>query len=119
MHLGSLNAAGLYAKKNFKHILLNNNSHESVGGQLTNADTINFKNLTKSLNYKKFFIIKNKKELNKKMKDFIRSSGPSFLEIKIKVGTLKNLARIQNLIKFKKNFQKIQYIIICKIITCI
>ncbi len=106
MHLGSLNSAGLYAKKNFKHILLNNNSHESVGGQLTNADTINFKNLTKSLNYKKFFIIKNKKELNKKMKDFIRSSGPSFLEIKIKNKSMSNLMRPKSgsLKKIVKNF---------------
>ena len=32
MHLGSLNAVN-YVKKNFKHIILNNKSHESVGGQ--------------------------------------------------------------------------------------
>ena len=104
MHLGALNAAGLYGMRNFKHILLNNNAHESVGGQTTNADMINFEKLTRSLNYKKFFIIKNKNELNKKLKIFIRSKGPSFLEIKIKKGSISNLMRPANLKRIKKNF---------------
>ena len=55
---------------------------------------------------KKFFIIKNKKELNKKMKNFIRSSGPSFLEIKIKNASMSNLMRPKSdsLKKIVKNF---------------
>ena len=36
MHLGSMSLCNFYAKKNFKYILMNNNSHESVGGQTTN-----------------------------------------------------------------------------------
>ena len=104
MHLGSLATAGLFAKKNFKHILLNNNSHESVGGQLTNADRISFEKLVKSLNYKNFFKIENKKELSKKLNIFLKSSGPSFLEIKIKKGSMVNLIRPNNLKKIKKNF---------------
>ena len=104
MHLGSLNTSGLYGKKNFKHILLNNNSHESVGGQTTNADMIDFRKLTKSLNYKKFFIIKNKSELNKKLKIFIKTKGPCFLEIKIKNSSMPNLMRPGNLKKIKKKF---------------
>ena len=32
MHLGSIKTAGTFANKNFKYILLNNNSHDSVGG---------------------------------------------------------------------------------------
>ena len=92
--------------KNEFYILLNNNSHESVGGQLTNADLIDFKKLSKSLNYKKFFIIKNKKELNKKIKNFIKSNGPSFLEVKIKNGSMSNLMRPKpgSLKKIVKNF---------------
>ena len=33
MHLGSVVSITKYAKNNFKYILLNNNAHESVGGQ--------------------------------------------------------------------------------------
>ena len=47
MHLGSLRTNGFFAKNNFKHIILNNNSHESVGGTETTAKTINFKFLAK------------------------------------------------------------------------
>ena len=35
MHMGSLANIGNFANKNFKHILLNNYGHESVGGQKT------------------------------------------------------------------------------------
>jgi len=104
MHMGSLNTVGFLANKNFKHILLNNNSHESVGGQVTNAEKINFDKLTKSLGYKKYFLIKQKKELNKKISSFINSNGPSFLEIKIARGSLSKLIRPDDLKKIKKQF---------------
>ena len=35
MHLGSIKTVGTFANKNFKYILLNNNCHDSVGGQST------------------------------------------------------------------------------------
>ena len=47
MHLGSSKTAGNFANKNFKYILLNNNSHDSVGGQSTYANNINFENSQK------------------------------------------------------------------------
>ena len=104
MHLGSLNINANFGKKNFKHILLNNSAHESVGGQKTLADKIDFKKLTLGLGYKKFFNINNKILFEKKLKKFLNSQGPSFLEIKIKLGTLKNLIRPKNLISIKKKF---------------
>ena len=61
MHLGSIMTAGNFANKNFKYILLNNNSHDSVGGQITNADNIDFEKLSKSLGFKKFYSIKKTK----------------------------------------------------------
>ena len=41
MHLGSMANIGFNGNKNFKHIILNNNSHESVGGQKTNIERVN------------------------------------------------------------------------------
>ena len=70
MHLGSIKTVGTFAKNNFKYILLNNNSHDSVGGQNTYADDINFKSLSKSLGFKKFYSIKNDINLKKKFKVF-------------------------------------------------
>jgi len=104
MHLGSMATVGFFAKKNFKHILLNNNSHESVGEQVTNAKKINFKNVCKGLGYKKYLIIKNEKDLVKKLKLFFKCKGPAFLEILIKTGSISNLMRPNNLLKIKKKF---------------
>jgi phosphonopyruvate decarboxylase len=44
MHMGSLISTGLKSKSNFKHILLNNGSHESVGDQKIDTFKVNFKN---------------------------------------------------------------------------
>ena len=106
MHLGSLKTIGHSKNKNLKHIMLNNNSHESVGGQPTYSETIDFKNLVMSLGYKKYFVIKNKDHLKSVLKKFVKSPGPSFLEVKITNGSLKYLQRPKNLIKIKDQFLK-------------
>ena len=106
MHLGSIMTAGNFAKKNFKYILLNNNSHDSVGGQSTNADNINFEKLSKSLGFKKFYSIKNKQNLLKITKNFIKMNGPAFLEVKVTNSKIKKLPRPDNLIKIKNQFMK-------------
>jgi len=104
MHLGSLATIGFFGKRNFKHILFNNNAHESVGGQPTNVKKINFEKLSKSLGYKKYFIINNKTHLKSKLKVFLKSKGPVFLEVLISQGTVKNLMRPKNLKNIKKKF---------------
>lgn len=106
MHMGSLVTNSTNKRKNFKHILLNNNIHESVGDQKTMVDKINFKSLIKSLGYKNYYSIKDKNDLIKNLKTFIKSIGPSFLEVKINPGTMKNLERPKNLDELKKEFMK-------------
>ena len=104
MHLGALRTIGYLKKQNLKHILLNNNSHESVGGQPTSAFGIDFKKLCNSLGYKNYFLIRDKKNFKKRIKSFINSKGPSFLEVKINNGSLKKLSRPKNLNKIKEHF---------------
>ena len=104
MHMGSLATIGINAKKNFKHVLFNNNSHESVGNQKTDAFKINFSKLSKSIGYKNYFLIDNKNLINSKLNKFINSTGPSFLEIKINSGTLEKLNRPSNFKLIKNNF---------------
>ena len=104
MHLGSIRTAGYLNNSNFKHIILNNNAHESVGGQTTMADGIDFKSLSKSLGYKNFFQIKKNNQIKPILKKFIFSNGPNLLEVKIKKKTLQTLARPKNLQRIKKQF---------------
>lgn len=106
MHLGSIKTAGTFAKNNFKYVLLNNNTHDSVGGQNTYADNINFEKLSKSLGFKKFYSIKDKQNIAKNIKKFINVKKPSFLEVKITNSNIKDLPRPKDLIKIKKEFMK-------------
>tara|TARA_B100001121_G_scaffold307824_1_gene330266 strand:- start:104 stop:1204 length:1101 start_codon:yes stop_codon:yes gene_type:complete len=106
MHLGSIKTAGTFAKSNFKYILLNNNSHDSVGGQNTYSNNIDFEKLSKSLGFKNFYSIKNRNNLKKIIKKFISSKKLGFLEVKIGNSKIKNLPRPINLIKIKDKFLK-------------
>ena len=106
MHLGSIKTAGSFANKNFKYILMNNNSHDSVGGQNTYADEIDFKKLSKSVGFSSFYSIKNKSNLKKNIKKFLSTKNLSFLEVKVTNSKIKKLPRPENLIKLKNQFMK-------------
>ena len=106
MHLGSMRTVGFYGNKNFKHIILNNGCHESVGGQITTASGINFKDLSNSLGYKSYFSLNLNKNTDKTVDLFLRSSGPSLLEVKISSGSIDGLTRPKDFLKIKKNFMK-------------
>ena len=104
MHLGSIKTAGTFANKNFKYILLNNNVHDSVGGQSTYANDIDFKKLSKSFGFKKFYSINKKRNLKKIIKKFLSENDLSFLEVKVSNSKIKNLPRPTDLIKIKNQF---------------
>ena len=106
MHLGSLKTAGTFANNNFKYILLNNNSHDSVGGQNTYADDINLEKLSNSLGFKKFYSIKNNKNLKKNIQNFLKNTSLGFLEVKVSNSKIKKLPRPTDLITIKKLFMK-------------
>ena len=106
MHMGSLISTGIKSKKNFKHILLNNGSHESVGDQKIDTFKINLKKITESFGYKKYYLATNNFSFAKNLKYFLKSQGPSFFEIRIKSGAIKNLLRPQALKQIKDDFIK-------------
>ena len=106
MHLGSIKTVGNFANKNLKYIILNNNSHDSVGGQSTYADKINFKKLSESFGFKNFYRIKRKRNIKGKIKQFLSEKNLSFLEVKIGNSKIKNLPRPTDLIKIKNEFTK-------------
>ena len=106
MHLGSIKTAATFANKNFKYILLNNNSHDSVGGQSTYTNNIDFKQFSKSLGFKNFYCIKDDKNLKKNIKKFLSGNSLNFLEVKVTNSKIKNLPRPTDLIKIKNQFMK-------------
>ena len=106
MHFGSIRTTGIFGKKNLKHIVFNNYCHESVGGQRTYSENLSFDKIARDLGYKNIFKINDKLNLKNQLVKFLKSNGPSMLEIIIDTGTINNLKRPKNFLKIKKNFTK-------------
>lgn len=108
MHMGSMAILANNAGDNLKYILINNESHESVGGQATVISNIDLKNLFTSLGFNRCQIVSSKKELTTALKDFHQNKGQA-LVINVNKNSRKDLGRpkttpIQNKEFFKKNF---------------
>lgn len=94
MHLGAITIIGNHpAPKRLTHIIFNNSSHESVGGQPTIAGKINIVNLALSANYKNAKKLNSKEELIKTLTEYEHLEGPCLIEIMIRKGSRKDLGR--------------------------
>ena len=69
MHMGILPYLG--RQKNLIHLLLNNGSHDSVGGQPTIASEINFINIAKACNYDCAYKVNSINDLEKILQKFL------------------------------------------------
>ena len=108
MHMGSLAINGTSELKNFKHIILNNGSHESVGGQPTVGKKIDFSEIAKNCGYKESRKVSNYVELKNCINWISSNDGPLMLEILIKNGSRPDLGRPKesphkNKLEFMKN----------------
>jgi len=65
MHMGSLGTIGHYQPKNLTHIIFDNNSHESTGGQPTVSNSLDISKILYGCNYQKVFNIDSEVELSK------------------------------------------------------
>lgn len=93
MHMGSLSTIGKIMPRNFYHILINNNVHESVGGQETSAKNIDMPIMARSNGYKHAYIAHDFPQLKTLLCTLLATEGPSFLEIKVRQGSRLNLGR--------------------------
>lgn len=93
MHMGALSLNGTLKAKNFKHIILNNGAHDSVGGQPTVGLAIDFLSIARASGYRQVLRAQTKQELASGLTDLKRSSGPSLLEIRVRRGARKDLGR--------------------------
>ena len=107
MHMGAIALIGSKKPKNFYHVLFNNSAHESVGGLPTAMSDINIDKIVLACGYNNIFHASNSDELNEILPDFIKSNGPSFLNIDVNISSRKDLGRptlkpIDNKINFMK-----------------
>lgn len=93
MHQGAATVNASKELTNFKHIILNNEAHDSVGSQPTAVYKSNLSNLALACGYEKAFSVKTKEELEEILPEFMNSRCCSFLEIKVKCGAREDLGR--------------------------
>ena len=93
MHLGGLAIIGNQKPKNFKHILINNGAHDSVGGQETVGLKMDIISIGKACGYKECYSCNSRKELEIYAEKIANIEGPVLLEIKVKKGARKDLGR--------------------------
>ena len=93
MHLGGLAIIGNAEPKNFRHILINNGAHDSVGGQETVGFKIDTLAIAKACGYKECYSCSSKVDLLNLSEKITTVEGPVLLEIKVKKGARKDLGR--------------------------
>jgi len=93
MHTGGMGIIGDYSPENYKHIIFNNGSHESVGGQPTIGNKISFGKIAEGFNYKNTFSVSTIEDLREAILKIKNISGPVLLEVKTSVSSRDNLGR--------------------------
>ncbi|HPZ09728.1 MAG TPA: phosphonopyruvate decarboxylase [Candidatus Eremiobacteraeota bacterium] len=93
MHMGGLSVIGSRGLRNFKHIVINNGSHDSVGGQPTEGFNINITSVAGACGYRSVFMAYTEEDIIEKFNLLKKAEGPSLLEIRVKKGARKNLGR--------------------------
>ena len=82
MNLGSITTIGMTEPKNLVHVIFDNSSHESTGGQPTATNKIQLSKIAKSTNYK-VFQVKTKNQLAKIFQKIKLIPGPIMIIVKI------------------------------------
>jgi phosphonopyruvate decarboxylase len=93
MKLGSLATVGYYQPSNLLHILLDNESHDSTGGQRTASCVVSFADIAAAANYRHAIAADDPADVRAAVRQLRHSEGPSLLHIKVRPGSPKNLGR--------------------------
>ncbi len=93
MRMGNLAVNAAYKPENFVHVLLDNNAHESTGGQFTVSNTVDYPTLAQACGYKNIITASNTEEMAEAVKQAQSQVGPVFIYAKIKQGAPDNLGR--------------------------
>lgn len=114
MHQGCLAVIASKNLSNFKHIVFNNEAHDSVGAQKNAIYKEDISKTALSCGYQKSYSTDNLENLRKILDEFIKDRCTSLLEIKVKCGARKDLGRpkekpVENKEIFMENLNQIEF----------
>jgi phosphonopyruvate decarboxylase len=93
MRMGSLPTNAYYSPKNLLHILIDNNSHDSTGGQATISHNIDFVEVAASSGYAVSLLVDGLEEFEVAYKNWKNNKQLTFLQVKVAKGTRKEPGR--------------------------
>jgi phosphonopyruvate decarboxylase len=93
MQMGGLATIGQHADNGFIHVIINNGSHESVGGQPTEGFSIDLCAMARACGYAQVIRISDESGLQAWLKDLSSAQGKQFVEIQTNGNSRPNLGR--------------------------
>ncbi len=93
MHMGAMAVIGTQAPKNFVHLVLNNEAHESVGGMPTAVSGLDLVEIAKGCGYPYAVCVTDFASLDKELEQAEQREMLSFIEVKCAIGSRGDLGR--------------------------
>lgn len=93
MHLGSFATVGKCGLPNFTHVLINNAIHDSVGGQPTGAESVDFVAIARACGYSTAKSASTTDDIQAALQGMTAEGGPHFLEVRARAGAREDLGR--------------------------
>ena len=93
MRMGSLATIGYYHPSNLLHLVLDNNSHDSTGGQRTVSHQTDFVEIAAACKYETALYVHNLDELKSAILEWKRTKGLTFIHMRIAIGSKSPLGR--------------------------
>jgi phosphonopyruvate decarboxylase len=93
MHMGGAAIVGAAGLANFKHVILNNGVHDSVGGMATAGLQVSFTEIVKACGYTEAWRVERREDLAERVGQLRSQRGPAMLEVMVQRGARADLGR--------------------------
>jgi phosphonopyruvate decarboxylase len=93
MKMGSLATIGFHQPENFLHVILDNEVHDSTGGQQTASPVVRFAQVAAAANYRSALGVDRAEDICEAVRELRQRAGPSLLHVKIRPGSPEKLGR--------------------------
>ncbi len=93
MHMGSMATAGKAAPANLRHVVFDNGSYESTGGQQSGTDAVDLAGVMQASGYTHVATVSQPEDLEAAVAEFVAAKGPAGLVIKCRCGVPSGLPR--------------------------
>lgn len=93
MRMGNLATMGYYGQKNLLHVLLDNHTHDSTGGQETVSTHTEFSKIAEACHYSTVVMAHNLTEFSEAIAAWKKNPTLTFIHLRIQKGSLETLGR--------------------------